>query len=114
MSTSRLLRRALILAAAGPLSTVSLFAQTAPAPDPNAQALEKIEVSAQRAHYRGDVAIEDIPQSVQVITGETLKLVGAVKLNDALDLAAGVARQNVHGAGIRRPGRLGRAGWNAA
>ena len=99
MSTSRYLRRALVLAAAGPLSTVSLFAQTTPAPvpDPNAQAIEKFEVSAQRAHYRGDVALEDIPQSVQVITGETLKQVGAVKMNDALDLATGVARQNTFG-----------------
>ena len=60
-------------------------------------AIEKIEISAQREHYRGDVAVEDLPQAVQVITGEMLKQVGAVKLNDALDLAAGVARQNVFG-----------------
>ncbi|MEO8103647.1 MAG: TonB-dependent receptor [Betaproteobacteria bacterium] len=99
MSTSRHLRCALVLAAAGPLSTVSLFAQTAavPAPDSNAQALEKVEVSAQRAQYRGDVAVEDLPQSVQVLSGETLKQLGAVKLNDALDLAVGVARQNTFG-----------------
>jgi iron complex outermembrane recepter protein len=58
---------------------------------------EKIEVSAQREHYRGDVSVEDLPQSVQVISGETLKLVGAVKINDALDLATGVARQNTFG-----------------
>ena len=58
---------------------------------------EKIVVSAQREHYRGDVPVEDLPQAVQVITGEMLKQVGAVKLNDALDLAAGVARQNVFG-----------------
>ena len=58
---------------------------------------EKIEVSAQREHYRGDVAIEDLPQSVQVITGETLKQIGAVKINDALDIATGVARQNTFG-----------------
>ena len=99
MSTSRKLRRALVLAAAGPLSSVSLFAQTAPAPapDPNSQAVEKIVITTQRAHYRGDVALEDIPQSVQVISGDTLKEVGAVKLTDALDLAVGVARQNVFG-----------------
>src|SRR5205085_7116517 len=36
-------------------------------------------------------------QAVQVITGELMKQVGAVKLNDALDLAAGVARQNTFG-----------------
>jgi iron complex outermembrane receptor protein len=59
--------------------------------------LEKIEVSAQREHYRGDVAVEDLPQAVQVISGETLKLIGAVKINEALDIATGVARQNVFG-----------------
>ncbi len=59
--------------------------------------LDKITVSAQREHYRGDVAVEDLPQAVQVISGEMLKQIGAVKLNDALDIATGVARQNVFG-----------------
>lgn len=72
------------------LAQVQVAAPSGPAP-------EKIEISAQREHYRGDVAVEDLPQSVQVISGETLKLVGAVKINDALDLAAGVARQNTFG-----------------
>lgn len=60
-------------------------------------AAEKLEISAQREHYRGDVSVEDLPQSVQVISGETLKLIGAVKINEALDLATGVARQNTFG-----------------
>lgn len=72
------------------------LAQAQPAPA-SVGSQEKIEVSAQREHYRGDVAVEDLPQAVQVITGEMLKQVGAVKLNDALDLAAGVARQNTFG-----------------
>jgi iron complex outermembrane receptor protein len=59
--------------------------------------VEKFQVTAKREQYRGDVAVEDLPQSVQVITGETLKQIGAVKLNDALDLATGVARQNTFG-----------------
>ena len=63
----------------------------------SSDAAEKIVVTGQREHYRGDVAVEDLPQAVQVITGETLKQVGAVKLNDALDLATGVARQNTFG-----------------
>ena len=58
---------------------------------------QKIEVSAQREHYRGDVAVEDLPQAVQVISGELLQQIGAVKINDALDIATGVARQNVFG-----------------
>ena len=54
-------------------------------------------VTGQREHYRGDVPIEELPQAVQVISGELLQEVGAVRLNDALDLAAGVARQNTFG-----------------
>lgn len=59
--------------------------------------VEKFQVTGKREQYRGDVAVEDLPQSVQVITGETLKQIGAVKLNDALDIATGVARQNTFG-----------------
>ena len=105
------LHRALVLAFAAPAMTALA---AVPSDDPpqdagptrlaqvqsvpvSSGAMEKIEVSAQRQHYRGDVAVEDLPQSVQVITGETLKQVGAVKLNDALDLATGVARQNTFG-----------------
>ncbi len=73
----------------------------APAPAPSgaapAAAVEKFQVTGKREQYRGDVAVEDLPQSVQVITGETLKQIGAVKLNDALDIATGVARQNTFG-----------------
>lgn len=72
------------------------LAQAAGAPG-SSGAAEKIEISAQREHYRGDVAVEDLPQAIQVISGETLKLIGAVKINDALDIATGVARQNVFG-----------------
>lgn len=69
----------------------------AQSPAPGGPAVERITISVQREHYRGDVAVEDLPQSVQVISGETLKQLGAVKMNDALDLAAGVARQNTFG-----------------
>ncbi|HSW84407.1 MAG TPA: TonB-dependent receptor [Usitatibacter sp.] len=58
---------------------------------------EKIEVTAQREHYRGDVPLENLPQAVQVISIETIKEIGAVKLNDILDVATGVARQNTFG-----------------
>lgn len=60
-------------------------------------AVEKFSVTGKREQYRGDVPVEDLPQAVQVITGETLKQIGAVKLNDALDIATGVARQNTFG-----------------
>ena len=121
MNKLRTLRYAVALAFAAPATTVlaadpaaetrekfevTAEAQPYKAPTQLAQAqstqastsaVERIEVSAQRQHYRGDVAVEDLPQSVQVITGEMLKQIGVVKMNDALDLAVGVARQNVFG-----------------
>ena len=72
-------------------------AQAAPRATAAGAPIEKIEVSAQREHYRGDVAVEDLPQAVQVISGEMLRQIGAVKINDALDIAVGVARQNTFG-----------------
>jgi iron complex outermembrane receptor protein len=106
------LRRALVLAFAAPAMTAlaaapsvdppqdagsTQLAQVQPAAQASGTPLERIEVSAQRQHYRGDVAVEDLPQAVQVITGEMLKQIGAVTVNDALDLATGVARQNTFG-----------------
>lgn len=72
-------------------------AQAGAAPAAGASQVDKITVSAQREQYRGDVPVEDLPVAVQVITGETLKQIGAVKMNDALDIAVGVARQNTFG-----------------
>lgn len=113
------LHRALALAFAAPAMT--LLAAEPPAGDPkpaastqvaqaqsvpvaqasgaqtSAGAVEKIEVTAQREHYRGDVAVQDLPQSVQVISAETIKQIGAVTLNEVLDIAVGVARQNTFG-----------------
>lgn len=59
--------------------------------------LHEVVVTGQRQHYRGDVPIQELPQAVQVISSELLQEVGAVRLNDALDIAAGVARQNTFG-----------------
>lgn len=73
------------------------LAQVTQSPPAGTATSEKIEVSAQREHYRGDVSAEDLPQAVQVISAETLKEVGAVTLTEALDLATGVARQNTFG-----------------
>ena len=61
------------------------------------QPSEKIDVTAQREHYRGDVPLEDLPQAVQVINRETIQQIGAVNLNDILDIATSVARQNTFG-----------------
>ena len=58
---------------------------------------DDIVVTGQRQHYRGDIPIKDLPQAVQVISAETLRDVAATRLPEALDLAAGVARQNSFG-----------------
>jgi iron complex outermembrane receptor protein len=74
----------------------SSHAQTVATAD-EAKGPEEVVVTAQREHYRGDVPLEELPQSVTVLTAETLQEVGVVRLNDALDLASGVARQNTFG-----------------
>ena len=114
MNKIRPLRRALLLAIAAPAFTAIAAEPAAdnskdsPQKTQVAQAQvqatatsggpsEKIEVSAQREHYRGDVAVQDLPQSVQVINAETIQQIGATNLNEVLDLATGVARQNTFG-----------------
>ena len=56
-----------------------------------------IVVTGLRQQYRGDVALTDIPQSVQAIDGELLKDLNITGLDSALDLASGIARQNNFG-----------------
>jgi len=59
--------------------------------------LESIEISAQRQPFRGDTPIEKLPQSVQVISAELLQDIAVTQLDDALDLASGIVRQNTFG-----------------
>jgi iron complex outermembrane recepter protein len=61
------------------------------------EALPTVEVVSQRQAYRGDVPLQSLPQSIQVLSAETLSEVGAVRLDDALTLASGIARQNTFG-----------------
>lgn len=56
-----------------------------------------IIVSGVRQAYRGDFAISEIPQSIAEIDAEILEENALVRLNDALDLNAAVARQNTLG-----------------
>ena len=56
-----------------------------------------IVVSGLRQQYRGDVALTDIPQTVQSIDGELLKDLNITGLDSALDLASGIVRQNNFG-----------------
>lgn len=58
---------------------------------------DEITVVGQRQQYRGDVPLKEIPQSVQEIDGELLKDLNITRLDSALDLASGIARQNNFG-----------------
>jgi iron complex outermembrane recepter protein len=72
-------------------------AQTVAAVAEDSKTLHEVVVTGQRQHYRGDVPLEELPQAVQVIDSDLLQELGAVRLNDALEIASGVARQNTYG-----------------
>ena len=101
----------LIGAATGAAFTTPALAQTAtlaattapeaaaPAPaagDPGQQDAE-ITVTGQRQQYVSMVPTIEVPQSIQVLSGETLREAGITRLDNALDFAAGIARQNYFG-----------------
>jgi iron complex outermembrane receptor protein len=92
VTIARTVRR-ILLSSACMLGAPAAFAADAPA----AGQLESVEVRAQRQAFRGDTPIEQLPQSVQLIDSELLTEVGATQLDDILDLASGVARQNTFG-----------------
>ena len=56
-----------------------------------------VTVTGVRQQYRGDVSLRDLPQSVQVLSAEKLAEAGVTRLDDALDFASGVSRQNNFG-----------------
>ncbi len=58
---------------------------------------EEVVVVGVRQAYRGNFALTEIPQSIDVIEAGTLEQNGIIRLNDALDLDASVARQNTLG-----------------
>lgn len=74
------------------LATVAQAQTTADTPAPDA-----IEVIGKRAPFRGGVSLKDTPQAAAVIGEEVLSTVGATRLDNVLDLASGVARQNTFG-----------------
>lgn len=59
--------------------------------------VEEVVVLAQRQQYRGDIPLQDLPQSVSVIDAQVLQNVNVTRLDGALDLVAGVERQNNFG-----------------
>ena len=84
--------RWMLVPAASVLTATAALAQA-----PQSSSLEEVQVVAQRQPFRGDTPLQELPQSVTVLSGELLKDIGVTKLDDALDLASGVARQNTFG-----------------
>jgi iron complex outermembrane receptor protein len=93
VTIARTVRR-ILLSSACMVAAPAAFAADAP---PAAGQLETVEVRAQRQAFRGDTPIEQLPQSVQLISSELLQDVNVTQLDDVLDLASGVARQNTFG-----------------
>lgn len=65
--------------------------------DSSSESLDEVVVKSQRQPYRGDTPLESLPQAVQILPSEMLNEMGIVSFQDALDLSAGVARQNNFG-----------------
>lgn len=63
----------------------------------NADIIEEIIVSSQHSAYRGDFALMETPQAIQVINNEMINNAGVLDLTEALDLSAAVSRQNNFG-----------------
>jgi len=96
--------RSVLLAGAAMLTEDGARAQTAAAiPSSQAEANAEaggdadITVTGLRQQYRGDVPLRDLPQSVQVLSAEKLADAGVTRLDEALDFAGSVARQNNFG-----------------
>ncbi|TVV75817.1 TonB-dependent siderophore receptor [Sphingomonas solaris] len=81
----------------------SAHAQTADAPPASLTEVASAEdggtitVTGLRQQYRGDVPLKELPQSIQTLSGETLREVNLTRLDTALDFASGVSRQNNFG-----------------
>jgi iron complex outermembrane receptor protein len=80
------------------LSSTTVVAGVASAAETRADdTLETVVVLAQRQPFRGDTPLKELPQSVQVLTSEVMAAIGATKLDNVLDFASSVARQNTFG-----------------
>ncbi|WP_230769868.1 MULTISPECIES: TonB-dependent siderophore receptor [unclassified Sphingomonas] len=63
--------------------------------EPDQQA--DIVVQGQRQQYVANVPTIEVPQSIQILSAATLKDAGITRLDNALDFATGIARQNNFG-----------------
>ncbi|MFK7958587.1 MAG: TonB-dependent siderophore receptor [Lysobacterales bacterium] len=78
-------------------SALALTGAPAMAQSDEEQVIEEVFVIAERRAYQGNFDDLENPTAVQSIDLELLREVGAINLNDALDLSASVARQNNFG-----------------
>jgi iron complex outermembrane receptor protein len=93
VDTPRYFRNVLVSTAACLLSIpAALAADAASSGD-----LGEVVVTGQKQAYRGDTPLQELPQSVEVLTAGLLKDVGVTRLDDALGMVSGVARQNNFG-----------------
>ncbi|WP_288129316.1 TonB-dependent siderophore receptor [Microbulbifer sp.] len=75
------------------VATTPLLAPTAAA-DTAPEVMEEVVVVSQRQPYRGDVPLQSLPQSTQLLSEELLDQHQITNLQSALDLSASIARQN--------------------
>ncbi|MFN5701639.1 MAG: TonB-dependent receptor plug domain-containing protein, partial [Betaproteobacteria bacterium] len=82
-----------LLLSAGLAGTASAQAVSSPAADADSA----VEVISKRVPFRGDTPLQQQPVSAALIGEEIISALGATKLDNLLDLASGVARQNTFG-----------------
>jgi len=81
----------------GAALSLPMVAQAAESKNSAEKELEVIEVKGLRQAYRGNVETKDLPQSIAVISHETLEIAGITNLQNSLELVSGVTRQNDFG-----------------
>lgn len=59
--------------------------------------IERIGIVSKRMPFRGDVPLSALPQSVAVISADTLNEQGITDFQNTIDLASGISRQNTLG-----------------
>ncbi len=90
-------KSAFLAALIGSTATIA-FPATASAQDgESAGDAGTIVVTGLRQQYRGDVPLEEVPQTIQTLDGEILEDLNITGLAEGLDLASGIARQNSFG-----------------
>ena len=83
--------------AASCLLVISTSAARAQEADASETPADSLVVTGVRQAYRGEFAEKEIPQSIAMISQQVLQDNNILRLTDALDLNAGVARQNNFG-----------------